>query len=280
MVGAVGPKSNPRTQSGGKTKRKSAKQMAQENRDQFSPNENIKLVAEVGGFCPKCGRLLVRRAKQKEVKDYELAHIYPCNATWIDELELADEEKLSEDVNDLKNIIALCVKCHHEYDNPCEKEKYREMVRLKKGFLKKFEVKEIYDKCNLNEEVANLIRLLASVEDDVGMQELSFDVKRVDEKTRPELDYLMRKRILNNVEVFYPFIKNEILEVSRSLPNAGELIASQVKTCYLNLAMNNLSKKEIYSGIVSWIYEKTNMISFDAADVLASFFVQNCEVFS
>ena len=48
----------------------------------------------------------------KIIKIFEVAHIYPANPLSSEVEILADEERLSEDVNSLDNVIAVCRICH------------------------------------------------------------------------------------------------------------------------------------------------------------------------
>ncbi|WP_373557726.1 HNH endonuclease [Pseudomonas sp. URIL14HWK12:I7] len=58
-------------------------------------------------------------------KQYEIAHIYPLNPTPPEALLLANEFRLSADVDHLDNLIALCLLCHNEFDNPRTVKEYR-----------------------------------------------------------------------------------------------------------------------------------------------------------
>lgn len=63
---------------------------------------------KVNGRCPICGGVLVYTKKGKINKSFEVAHIYPANPRPEEKKLLSGEERLSEDVNDLKNVIAVC----------------------------------------------------------------------------------------------------------------------------------------------------------------------------
>ena len=108
--------------------------MAKSDSKRKNPTENMGLVLfdEVGGICPKCTKPLIKKNKGRLTKLFEIAHIYP-NSPRPHEVDLLQNEvRLSKDVDDELNLIALCRDCHKIFDNPRTIEGYREMVSIKK----------------------------------------------------------------------------------------------------------------------------------------------------
>ena len=89
-----------------------------DNRRIFSDNEKMVLFNEVDGRCPICGSPLTNSKNGKIIKIFEVAHIYPANPLPSEIEVLKDEERLSEDVNSLDNVIAVCRICHKKFDTP------------------------------------------------------------------------------------------------------------------------------------------------------------------
>ena len=107
----------------------------EDNRRIFSDNEKMLLFNEVNGHCPICGEKLTHKKRDKIIRTFEVAHIYPANPR-PDEVELLkDEERLSNDVNSLDNVLAVCRICHKKFDTPRTVEEYRSWVRLKKALI-------------------------------------------------------------------------------------------------------------------------------------------------
>ncbi|WP_369335499.1 ABC-three component system protein [Clostridioides difficile] len=48
---------------------------------------------------------------------------------------------------------------------------------------------------------------------------------------------------------------------------------------YLQQAKTSSSQQQIYKNIVYWLQQKTSSTSSEACEILASFFIQNCEIF-
>jgi hypothetical protein len=59
----------------------------------------------------------------------------------------------------------------------------------------------------------------------------------------------------------------------------SQVISLQIKVYYLKQKQMEFDQQAIFDNIVKWICMKTNPRSSDAAEILASFFVQNCEIF-
>ena len=62
-------------------------------------------------------------------------------------------------------------------------------------------------------------------------------------------------------------------------PDSAYLISTQIKSFYLKQKILESSQQKIFNNIVDWIHNKTHPETNDAAEIIASFFVQNCEIF-
>ena len=97
-------------------------------------------------------------------RTFEVAHIYPANPKPDEIILLSNEERLSEDVNDLKNVIAVCRICHKKFDTPRTIDEYRKWVRMKKQILQENEIKDNYISFNIEEDIITIIDRLNSVD--------------------------------------------------------------------------------------------------------------------
>lgn len=89
-----------------------------------TPAQELIYLGEVQDKCPKCGKPLVRQGTRKVNKDFEIAHIFPCNPTADDMAVLEGVELYGQNSETMDNKIALCHDCHEDYDNNKTKEKY------------------------------------------------------------------------------------------------------------------------------------------------------------
>lgn len=264
--------------SGKKEKATKIKKSGEEGRPTFSPALILALCAQVEQQCPNCPNPLFRRKGGRLYRDFEIAHIYPLNPKPDELILLRDEERLSTDTNHAHNLIPLCYSCHNIYDNPKTIEGYRDLVGKKKAIIVEQGKVEIFHQYILEEEIIKIINSLLSSTLSVD-NELSYEAKKVDEKINDSMRPLTKSRIKSDVAIFYPFVKSQFAEVERSFPNKGILIAHQVKGFYLKQKSLSLSQQEIYQNTIDWLVSKTGNSSREAASVVASFFVQNCELF-
>lgn len=248
-------------------------------RRKYSPAEEMCLTTQVDGRCPLCGSGLFYNKRNRSYKNYELAHIYPLNPTPSEIDELKNEERLSIDVNHADNIIPLCLTCHGKYDKPRTVEEYQKLAALKKSFARRSELQEIQRSYQIENDIQKVIEGLYSTDDMEKETDLKYDPRRLKDKFDDTLSVPARLKIKHNVTDYYQHIRSKFLEIEKENPNSSVLIYSQVKTFYLKQKTLSSSQQEIFSNIVDWFYTKTQPQTIEAAEIVTSFFIQNCEVF-
>ncbi|WP_172681131.1 ABC-three component system protein [Pseudomonas kilonensis] len=251
--------------------------MATSTRKKPTENTNILLVGEVSSRCPKCGKGLMFTKGTTNSKKFEVAHIYPFSPTAAEKDLLKNEIRLNEDVDHIDNLIALCFDCHNEFDNPRTIAEYREMVQLKKSIIEKNNNKKLMDDFTIEAEIVNIIDALESIASE--STELSLEPKRVDQKINKSMSPLTKNRIKSNVTNYYLFVRQRLAALEMSKPASSTLICAQVKTFYLKQSTLTNNQQTIYSNVVEWIMTRTRSQSREASEIIASFFVQNCEIF-
>ncbi len=255
--------------------------MAKSDSKRKKPSENMGLVLfdEVSGVCPKCTKPLMKKNNNQFIKIFEIAHIYP-NSPLPHEVELLkDEERLSEDIDHENNLIALCRDCHKIFDNPRTAEGYREMVAVKKELQRLSNLKKGWFDNVVDEEINKIVASLASFPGD-AFEELSLEALMVDAKSDETLNGLVKLKIKNNIKYFYSDIKYKFSELDRAKPYTSDTIYSQVKTYYLKLKRQGLDQTQIFSALTDWLKNSTDSKNTEVSEIMVSFFVQNCEVYS
>jgi len=237
------------------------------------------LVAQVDRFCPLCGQELFRKKKGKSFKHYEIAHIYPLNPSDAETLLLRDEPRLGADVNDLENLIPLCPGCHTNFDKPRTVEEYQQLYGIKNVILDRARHRILQYQYKLEGDIAMVVEALESADLSQFSSELSFDVKRIDEKFNDTLPPLIRRSIHVKVADYFVYVRQRLQGIEIANPGAGNLISSQVRAFYFAQKMQGWTQQQIFSNIVEWIVSTTKPQTREAAEIVASFFVQNCEVF-
>lgn len=250
------------------------------DRKKYNEAQQTALVSQVNRVCPLCAQQLFYKKKSRTYKNYELAHIYPLNPT-LEEIELLkNEERLSEDVNDEDNIIPLCKDCHGKFDKPRTIEEYRKLVVIKKKLIAQNNQEEIWKGYSLEVDISKVISALY---DDPNLDltaEIDFTPKKVDEKLDNTISRLTKRKIKNYVRDYYLFIRDKFSALDQDKIDLSERISLQIKTYYLKQKEMGLTQQEIFENIVAWLKAKTHPETSDASEIVTSFFIQNCEVFS
>ena len=252
----------------------------QDNRRNFSKNEKQVLFNEVNGRCPMCGRKLTHEKAGKIFKTFEIAHIYPANPLPEEIAILANEERLSDDVNNLRNVIAVCRICHKIFDTPRTIDEYRSWVRVKKKLIQDNSIKDIYALFNIEADIKIVLENLTTVSLEESSVPLSLKSLKIEEKINDTLSYVLKRSIKNNVVDYFNYIKQIFIDIDKITPYKFSTVATQIKSFYCKCMQINDNQEDIYYALVNWLDEKTGHYSFIACEILISFFIQDCEVFS
>jgi hypothetical protein len=245
----------------------------------LTPAEDLALLSQVDGVCPKCGKALFHKKKGKSYKSYEIAHIYPLNPTEAEAALLEGQERLGEDVNDVDNLIPLCLGCHGQFDKPRTLAEYLELLEKKTEIIAHAQQLALEHRYQLQAEIEAVVDALDENASLLAGAALVFDAKPVDDKFNETMPAQTRRKIRHNVTDYFVFVRHKFQNLDREQPGIANLISSQVKTFYLAQKQQGLTQQQIFSGVVSWIVSKTKPKTLEAAEVVASFFIQNCEVF-
>lgn len=248
-------------------------------RKKYSDAQNVALLSQVSRVCPHCAEPLFYKKGGKSFKNYELAHIYPLNPTQEEEFLLKHEERLSGDVNDEDNIIPLCEICHGKFDKPRTVEEYRELLALKKRLIDRSGQEAIWKRYTIENEIGLIIEAIYDDPELDNDADIDFAPREVDEKLDSSISRPTKIKIKGNVREYFFFIRKKFSELDDVNPDLSEMISLQIKTYYIKQKSMGYGQQVIFENIVSWIHAKTKPKTNDAAEIMASFFIQNCEVF-
>ncbi|MFD2334386.1 ABC-three component system protein [Cohnella sp. GCM10020058] len=244
-----------------------------------TPNESIVLFNEVDGLCPLCNKSLMRTKNKIKVKIFEAAHIYPLNPSEQEIELLKNEERLTSDVNDLDNFIALCRECHKVFDHPRTVEEYKILYKIKKNIITRNATKEKFHEYPMETQIREvLIKLLGDINES-SLTKLKLEAHKLDDKANGTLTGFTKRKIRNDITDYYLFIKEEFKQLDKDHPKSFAIIASQVRSFFTQVDRIEESQDEIYSIVTEWLYKKTQTDSIGACQIITSFFIQNCEVF-
>jgi hypothetical protein len=250
-----------------------------EKRVKYSKADHVALATQVDGRCPRCRKKLFYVKGGRTQTGYELAHIYPLNPSPEEVALLVGEELLHEDPNHPDNLIPLCTDCHTKFDKPRTVEDYRDLVAIKKRLLQEEKQASLRLSFDIEEDIRAIVEKLSSLEDgDLINAGLELNPKKLSDKLEDFSEPLLVTKVHRNVAAYYRYVQAQFLELERQRPNVSTLIFSQVRTFYLKQKTLNISREEIVRNVVAWIHSKYEHSAIETAEIVASFFVQNCEV--
>jgi hypothetical protein len=248
-------------------------------RRSLSAAEEVALLAQVESRCPLCGRPLFYKKKSREYKEYEVAHIYPLNPTSEEVLELNSVELLHNDVNHPDNLIPLCATCHIRFDKPRTAHEYQELASKKRQLLRYWEQQALQVEFPIERQIRQVLDRLNTEGITSDAVSLDYEPRRLDDKFDKGLPFPVRQKIKHAVSDYYSAVRLEFVQIEQENPSASELIFTQVKSFYLKQKTLGLAQSEIFANVVGWIRNKSESETLEAAEAVAAFFVQDCEVF-
>lgn len=250
-----------------------------EKRKSLGENERLILFTEVEGFCPLCSESFIYEKNKKKYKNFDAAHIYPLNPNNKEIELLLDEERISEDINDLDNFIALCRTCHARFDAPRTIEEYRVLLNLKKNILQTRTSRMTYSRYDLEDEIKKVLSKLADV-DDADIIPLELSALKIDMKDNGTIEKLTKRKIKGHIVEYFNYVQKTLKEIDSEIEGTFEMIAIQIKSHSKKLEKDGLNQEQIYNSLVDWITRKTGYSHKEACSIIVSFFIQNCEVFN
>ncbi len=247
------------------------------DRQDSTPAQEIIYLGEVHNVCPLCGKKLIGIGVRKVNKNFEIAHIFPCNPTKQDLYYLDGVELYGDNSESMRNKIALCKNCHKDFDNNKTKEKYNNLLNIKKKLEQEFNVKQELAECGVEDEIkAALIKLQDLKEPDLQGQTLSYEAVCVDRKIKNNM--ILKNEITTNVISYFMFIHNFFIEQCNITESDPELISNVMKGAYLRCKIKKMTQDQIFEALKNWVKSKTSCTD-TAASIIISYFVQNCDVY-
>ena len=247
------------------------------DRQDPTPAQEMIYLGEVHHVCPLCGKKLMEIGVRRVNKNFEIAHIFPCNPTKDDMSYLDGVELYGENSESMHNKIALCKNCHKDFDNNKTKEKYNNLLNIKKKLEQEYNVMQELADLSLEEEIkAALIKLQNLNGPDLQGQTLSYEAVCVNRKIKNNM--ILKNEITTNVISYFMFIRKFFTEQCSITDSDPELILNVMKGAYLRCKRKKMNQDQIFETLKNWVKSKT-LCTDTAASIIISYFVQNCEVY-
>jgi hypothetical protein len=167
----------------------------------------------------------------------------------------------------------------HTIDKPRTRSEYETLFEIKRALIERGRQRALMREYPIEDGIQNIIATLGTISFDKPLEdELSLDPKSVDAKCKPGVPELIVRKVKRNVVDYYPHVLREFRLLEEEYPAKSQLIYAQVRSFYLKQKSLGVPKSEIYQNVVAWFRNVAKTETIEASEVIAAFFVQNCEV--
>lgn len=212
--------------------------------------------------------------------EFTIINIYPAGLKPMDSIKFDAIQKKPSQPNDDSNKLCVCCKCASKYTLKPNPKDYEYLINVKRNITSSTIIEETANQVTLEDDINEILNGLVNVQlskdniEELRMKPLTLANKIYDEN----ID--LKQHLTDNLP-YYHYIR-KLLQSLDDKQSVFETIAMEVSLCFKKISKINSEQTNIYVGIINWILEKSgkDMNKFrPAADKIASFFVQNCEVF-
>ena len=211
---------------------------------------SLVLLAETGGKCQKCGRVL---GIKKEGNDVNFAKVVRLSET--------DE-------------VVLCVECEREIQNASEEVKLA-LLSEKHDLEVLMAARDATSRYTIEKQIEQVLREvdLMDVTDDT---QLKIEPVKVENKITEKR---LKERVLFDVRRLYQGVNDALDRLAGENKLTVDKFAKSVKRMYEDASESHISQSAIYNLLVETLFEKTGRKYREACEIIISYFVQRCEVF-
>lgn len=247
-------------------------------RETISTSDDRLHLLEVDGLCPLCGNSLLGN-KGKKTKLYQIAHIYPNSPTENERVILDGVSVLGENSESFQNKIALCLNCHKNYDFQKKLGEYNNLLNIKKQLYNSDIVKAKLSSIDISENLEVLLRRIIEV-DFSKMKPMELRLNPLELKKKfSSSETLLKIKVTNYVTEYFLYLKKYFKNLEENNQLNFSCLATIIRLAYQNSTELLKSKQEVFDSLVDWLLTKTATNDRSCAEVVISYFVQNCEVF-
>ncbi len=239
--------------------------------------EDIALLAEANYRCPLCHKPLVETIKGVPVKRYEITSVLPDGLGDEQLRKFAELHPLPDKSDRFANLIALDDDCSLQYRTNPTPEEFSQLATLKNQLAKNHKASMEVGNINLEKEIRTVVSALTEITDEGSLEKLSYDALHIEEKMGRS-DFILLTQVQMQVVLYYMYIRKLFSESGADF----ELICLEVKTASKKLENSGLSQGEVIERLSDWFMARSQLpaTSKNACDIVVSFFIQDCEVFS
>lgn len=237
------------------------------------------LFEEVDQRCPICNTPLYKKLADRTRYFFSITKIYPEVIPSSRESDFNTLHAKPSNPDDRINKICLCNYCSANYQFNPTTDTYDYLFKFKQRAIKNKGINAAASTV-LDDEIKKILGSLKECDTEAdSFKKLRMKPLKVINKIKPD-NRLLIKAIKDDNDAYYNYIKENLSQLD-GYKNSFRKIAYEVGDCFLHLMEVTDDQDEIYNGLIQWILD-TQMLpeSYrNAAHIVISFFVQNCEVF-
>lgn len=213
---------------------------------------SLALLAETGGRCQKCGRLL---GIKKEGNDISYAKVVRLLGT---------------------DDVVVCVDCERELQNAPEATKLA-LIAEKHGLEEMVAATDAASRITIERQIEDVLRQISEMKilcDDET--KLKFDPIPIEKKIPASL---LREKVQWNAKYWYKAVNTPLDHLAGENKLNVDRFAKSIKRMYEDASESLTSQSKIYNLLVDTLFDKTGRKYKEACEIIISYFVQRCEVF-
>ncbi len=221
----------------------------------------LSLLQECNSICPlpECSKPLYIKKDKEQHPFFQIIQIDP---------EKPDDR--------FYNLLAVCPECSARLSMEKSFDDVLKLAQIKQKMQKNEEVTEIASQEKIEQDITSLMQQITSVDESL-LVKLNYKPVELERKFLPS-EHMLKDSIKQNVVKYFNFITDLFKQKVENGSFDEKKFRIKVKHIFENLDSENFSKEEIFEAISDRFYNMTKA-SRMSCNILASYFVQTCEIF-
>lgn len=222
----------------------------------------LSLLQECNSLCPllECSKPLYVKKDDEKQPYFQIIQINP-----------------QKSYDRLSNLLAVCPKCAAKFNMQKTEHDILRLAEIKRRMQEKENISELASEEKIEQDITTLIEKITNAESS-ELSELNYSPVELKKKFLPS-EHQLEDEIKPRVVKYFNFI-NELLKQKVEKENFNETkFRRSIKRIYENLESEKIEKTQIFEAISERFYNMSKT-SHIACQILASYFVQSCEIFT
>ena len=214
------------------------------NRISATENRSLRLLAEVSAVCPLCGKKLQEIKNGRNIKLFDVAHVYPHKPI-TQQVEVLKDIEPPSNVEALENVIALCKSCHKAYDTFTTKEEYLKVLALKQELSSRYESRMELAEIPADEDIKEVLNGLEHMPEG-DLMILRMDPLAVKKKIP---NGVFQNKVLQLATGYYSYLREQFQCMEGRRTHKFAKIASQVVLSFRTTQEYEMMQEQIFDQV-------------------------------